>query len=219
MTTRYGADELSRPVTQGEFRALAEQFVRGGQFPAIVRDQHRSFRPEVVTKLPVRPPDGYEVYLEVDAAGAYSGPHTWHLRYHAGDASASKWRPVGAQVPLFFEVPTQENTTSTGFTDLATVGPVVITPLAGDYFVLVNCRLTTAGGAGYAEAGLSVAGAAATGILINGPTASHETTTARLVRVLGAPAGTALKLQYKTSAFTGFFMHRAIAVAPIRLGP
>jgi hypothetical protein len=75
------------------------------------------------------PADGDEVHLVVDATAGI----VWHLRYNAGSASSYKWEFLGGAA-LFSEVATAEGTAA-AYADLATVGPSIVLPRAGDYIV------------------------------------------------------------------------------------
>lgn len=70
-----------------------------------------------------------EVYLEVDAANGIE----WHLAYESGEATY-KWRFLGGP-PLYSTVSAVETTTSSTYTALATAGPSIALPRAGDYDV------------------------------------------------------------------------------------
>ncbi|HVE80590.1 MAG TPA: collagen-like protein [Candidatus Dormibacteraeota bacterium] len=84
----------------------------------------------VVTTLPSSPSDGDEVTYQADATnGVY-----WHLRYRAGSASAHKWEFMGGG-DLMSQIDTAENNNGTAYHDLATVGPSITLPLAGDYII------------------------------------------------------------------------------------
>lgn len=73
--------------------------------------------------------DGDEVYVEVDATNGVM----WHFRYVAAETTY-KWRFLGGP-PLVSMVETNESTASTTYVALATAGPVVALPRAGDYDV------------------------------------------------------------------------------------
>lgn len=95
---------------------------------------------KLVTALPASPVDGQEIYYVADATNGV----VWHLVYRAADASAYKWNFVGGS-PLRHMLDEGINTaystttlsTTATWADLTsgTVGPLVTTPLAGDYMV------------------------------------------------------------------------------------
>ena len=90
-----------------------------------------SVSPTYGTTLPASPVDGAEHVL-VDSA---SNPTwQWRLRYNAGSTSAYKWEFVGG-IPARAYIPQQEGTTSTSHVALATAGPQLTLPRAGEYDV------------------------------------------------------------------------------------
>lgn len=93
--------------------------------------------PTRVTSLPGSPVDGQECYYVADATNGV----LWHLKYNAGSASPYKWEFVGGP-PLRAAIVTTEtfNGTTNVFSDLATPGPSVTLPLAGDYDVLYSAE-------------------------------------------------------------------------------
>jgi hypothetical protein len=96
-----------------------------------------------VTALPSSPVNGQECYFLADATNGV----VWHLKFRSASASGFKWEFVGGG-SLYSEVLTAENTVSTSFVDLTTVGPQVTVPLAGDYDIefSVIANHTIAGG-------------------------------------------------------------------------
>lgn len=96
----------------------------------------------LVTSLPAQPFNGQEVTFLADATNGI----LWRLKYRAGSASNYKWEVVSA-TPLFDEVAAVQNTAvgPTGYAALATAGPAIALPLAGDYDVEI-------GGRGYTNA-------------------------------------------------------------------
>ena len=94
------------------------------------------------TTLPASPVDGQEAIL-VDSVT--NPTYQWRFRYNAGSTSAYKWECVGA-TPLGAYLNVQESLAVTGtWQDLATVGPQVTIPRAGDYQVRFGARVVSAG--------------------------------------------------------------------------
>ena len=82
------------------------------------------------TALPASPVDGQE-HILVDSVTNPS--YTWKFRYNAGSTSAYKWEFVGG-TQVGAEIPGNEQTPVVNqWCDLATVGPRVIVPRAGEY--------------------------------------------------------------------------------------
>ncbi len=86
--------------------------------------------PTLVTSLPGTPVDAQEIYLLVDS----SLGTIWHLRYRSASSSAYKWEFVGGS-PLTASVATAQTTASSSYSALATAGPSIALPYAGDYEV------------------------------------------------------------------------------------
>jgi len=145
----------------------------------------------------------------------------WMLRYRSASASSYKWEFAGGR-PLVSTVETQQTTTSGAYVDLATVGPQVTIPRAGDYDVEWGSQ----SGGTVATSLLYVAvkrGAAATAdadSIIMQPAGVNYVgagMTSRIMRMTGLAASTVLKLQYKTNAGTASFDKRWIKVTPVRV--
>lgn len=87
--------------------------------------------PTPATTLPSSPANGQQAIL-VDSTSAPT--YSWLLQYVS---SASKWVYLGG-ASLFNEVLTGQTQANSGYGDLATVGPTVTVPRAGDYFVEIG---------------------------------------------------------------------------------
>jgi len=86
----------------------------------------------LVTSLPSNAIDGQEVrYLADNTNGI-----VWNFRYRAGSSSTHKWEFIGGQ-PLYSFIAAWEGTTTNypNYTNLATSGPSLSVPLAGQYMV------------------------------------------------------------------------------------
>jgi hypothetical protein len=145
----------------------------------------------------------------------------WRFKYNSGSASAFKWEFVGGAA-MVVEVQTSETTTSASYVDLATVGPSVTVPRAGDYEVEFGASMsdTTGGVAVYTAV---KRGAAATSdndivtVISTGAIVAPGFSVSRKMPVLGLAASDVLKLQHKVGGGTGTFIRRWIAVRPIRV--
>jgi hypothetical protein len=91
--------------------------------------------PARVTSLPLNPLDTQECYLVADAANGI----LWHFRYNAGSSSPYKWEFVGGS-DMYAEVAALEGA-GTAFAALATPGPSLTAPVAGDYAVRIQTRV------------------------------------------------------------------------------
>lgn len=96
--------------------------------------------PGIGTSLPSNPVDGQEFVL-TDSLSAPT--YAWHLRYIAAKSS-NKWQFIGGS-PLYAEVTTSEGTTSGTYAALATAGPSVTLPIAGDYLVTNGALVDSSG--------------------------------------------------------------------------
>lgn len=172
----------------------------------------------VVTSLPSTPVDGQECNYLADAANGVM----WHLVYRAAEAGSYKWYLTGG-APLFSEATTpnvDENTTNLGYTTLATPGPALTLPLAGDYDVMhvydgynsgtsTNAMSYQVGAAAAVDADGGQADFAAANKLANVVTRRRKT---------GMAAGTLLSARYKVYGGTGNFRNRRMEVLPVRVG-
>jgi hypothetical protein len=111
-----------------------------------------------------------------------------------------------------------EATTSTAYTDLATVGPSVIVPLAGDYEITICAQMFGTAG-DFMGATVKLGAAAASdedGIINNGSTQQYPSHT---MRRNGIAASALLKMQYRTgSGGSGQAARRELTVRPVRVG-
>lgn len=120
------------------FMGLAEVSITTGGVMTIVDKRIWALGAPLVTALPSNPVDGQEVIFQ--SAAMLTAGVAWRFRYDASYAGANKWEFIGGG-PLESEVATLETTASTSYTDLATAGPSITVPLAGDYRCRFGCRL------------------------------------------------------------------------------
>ena len=173
---------------------------------------------QLVTALPGSPTDGQEVTL-VDSFTAPT--YAWRLKYVAAKVS-NKWVFIGGS-QIYAEVVTSEGTVSTTYVDLATVGPSIVLPVAGDY--IVDHGAEGQGGATanpMAYMSYAIGGTAA----VDADAASHQfapNTTPMLVRRRKKTGLGAVTLLAKYRLSTGgsgtiTFDRRWLAVTPIAVG-
>lgn len=211
--------EVAREEFMGSLRSQGG--VLGGITPRSL-PQNAVITP-FVTTLPVTAQDGDEVrYLADSTAGV-----VWHLRYRASAPSIYRWEFIGGS-SLYSEVATEEvygpSGSSDTFGDLATVGPSVALPLAGDYDVQAGCRGHVNGVAGFSMMSYAIGGTAAVdadALVANEPAGDHTSpkSMARWRRKTGLDAVT-LTAKYRNNNTTvaGAFSARWIAVTPVRVG-
>jgi hypothetical protein len=166
-----------------------------------------------VTSLPGSPFDGQMIHYVADATNGV----VWPLVYVSASASTHKWEAIGP-TPLTAQVLTLETTLSSSFADLATVGPSVTVPLAGDYLIELAANFRTdATGTALVAVKLGAAATSADDGLAN-TFANSFVPGSRTIRRNGLAANAVLKLQYQTSGTgTGSFQRRNLAVWPIRV--
>lgn len=169
-----------------------------------------------VSALPSSPKDSDEIYFIADSSNGV----LWHLRYNAGSGSSYKWESVGSP-PLISSVATDESTASATYAALATAGPSVVLPLAGDYEISLGryCWNTSINAGCFMSYDIGGTGA------VDADTAYHENPTTAGVTVVsvftqvktGLTAVT-LTSKYRVTAGTGHFKNRWIRALPIRVG-
>lgn len=107
-------------------------------------------------------------------------------------------------------ISTDESTTSTSYTNLATDGPKVTIPNTGDYLVMASCRAFHSS----ARVFMGVA------VGNTNPTWFHEdrpndALTISFAIVMSLTSGDVLKLRYKVASGTGFFSYRSLIATPL----
>lgn len=207
-------------------RDLKRWLQRQLQDPAIIREFKRTFlEPDFVTDLPSDPRDKQEVFYLADGANGV----VWHLAYRANAPSSPKWVYLGGP-PLFAHVPDFESRTSATYGDLATVGPSITLPLAGDYdfeYGATTYSNPNTAGMWAARMSLSIGGAAAVDadamwLEHEGTDAASEMisvaeTTRR--RKTGLAASDAVVAKYASDGVADrYWFERWLAVRPVRVG-
>lgn len=168
--------------------------------------------------------DGREVLFQTQVM-ATAGFGAWRVRYRAlnpdGSANASthKWEPIGAPA-LFAEVTTEEATAVGVYNALATAGPAVALPLAGDYIVEIgHTSLNSTVGQELImsyEIGATAASDADMAIG-NADTVNRRQAFARAMRKTGLAAVT-LTAKYRTGGGTATFGRRWMRATPLQVG-
>lgn len=177
----------------------------------------------LVSSLPSSPTDGMNIYFQstvMAAAGA-----VWHLRYRSDSPSSYKWECVGGTA-MWASVGsggTDETTTSTAYTNLSTVGPTLVLPLAGDYITEFDIEaFRNDGGAGndayIAFQHSGVTNNAAHAERISNGSGALVPGSARRAWISQA-AGDVMQAKYAVSSGTGRFRGmRTLSLLPIRVG-
>lgn len=165
------------------------------------------------TSLPASPTDKQQAVL-VDSTTAPT--YAWLMQY---SNAASKWIFLGGS-PLSSEVLASENTASTTFTDLTTVGPYVGINYTGTYDFTVSSGHIQQSGTDDARIGLMKNGANVTEIALANATAnaSNGAMMGGVYRTT-CTAGDTMKLMYRTRAGgTHTFFQRELRVTPVTVG-
>lgn len=172
-------------------------------------------RLDMVTALPPAAEDGQEVYYLADAAAG----RLWHLRYRRNGSPTYPWEVLSAS-PLIAEVVTSETTTSTSYTDLATDGPTITLPLAGDYDVTISAQ-SNQSAADFAVMSYAIGATAADDadqVQASYNSANERQHNTRTRPKTGLPAGD-LTAKYRVgTAGTATFAYRTISATPVRVG-
>lgn len=165
-----------------------------------------------VAALPANPVDGQEVYYFANSSVF------WHLRYRA---AITKWDFLGGP-PLFSEVATAQATTTFAWQDLATIGPQLTNPLAGDYIVAEGCEVSgQIDGAYVWGIGLKI-GASTPAYDMRGSGMYSATLTgfhnlSRTRQLTDLAASTLLKLQYQSATRHGVYASRFLSLLPVKV--
>jgi hypothetical protein len=166
----------------------------------------------LVSTLPASPDDGDTVYLQT-AAMATAGI-VWTFRYRAA-AGTYKWEFVGGPA-WTAEIETSQNTASNNVpVDLATVGPSVTVPVAGEY-VTTGCArgFNNFAGANRAFIGVAIgAGTPSNTAQADIPTQNHLASLS-IVDIQTATAGQEFRLRYQSANSTMAFASRTLQVLP-----
>lgn len=188
-----------------------------------VSDASLNYSPQsVVTSLPGSPVDGQVIYYQADAANGV----IWQLRYRSASSSSYKWEYVGG-APLSSRVLTEQSLGGTVDTwlDLATVGPSITNPLAGDYLIRWGARHAMSTSDTVIGSGVNFGGSApasnnpgvqwASGVTWR--SGWYAASSGEDVRT-GLSASTVIKVQYRQAFGNNTASNRYLTVTPIRVG-
>lgn len=178
---------------------------------------------ELVSTLPSSPVDGQEVFYQASGTMATNGV-VWHLRYDASSASAYKWEYVGGPPISAYVATDQTRAIGTGYGALATAGPSVTLPLAGDYYVSLSAyfRNGASDGAAYFSYQIGASAASDSDALFgeSAGTANSPSVTSQFTLLKTALTAVTLTAQYKAtgSSSSATFSRRSMIVTPVRVG-
>jgi hypothetical protein len=109
-------------------------FLAGGKFPI---DRRYALAATTLTALPGNQPDGTVIRYKAALLSTGAAEDVWWTLTY--DAASSYWYVSG--FPLTQEIDTAETTASTSYVDIATVGPKITVPFAGDYLITIGAEL------------------------------------------------------------------------------
>lgn len=171
------------------------------------------------TVFPTAPADGNIFIYTADAVNRIR----WAFVYNSS-GTTYKWEFIGGP-PLSSEVATRESTASGSYTALATAGPSVVLPFAGDYTIAVECGAdnNTNGGASMMSFDIGGTGAvdadmASLAIGTGANTGSGAGVNVRRTKTKTGLTAVTLTAKYRAGgASTAGFQNRRIDVLPIRV--
>jgi hypothetical protein len=167
---------------------------------------------------PTSPVDQQLAILQVDATNGIE----WLFVYNAGSASPYKWECIGG-APLTAFIGTNEILAGLGaWSNLATDGPSITVPRAGDYEAHGSANVFAggaAGGYGRDQVGIAIGNTNATYThAVNINQAANDYGNANPQGVFtGLSASAVLKLRYVVSVANHSFEQRYLDVRPIRI--
>lgn len=219
VTNPLTSDSLGRAFAWTERVPLKIDY-SGAGITAYTEYRGDASQPTFESTLPASPYDGQEIYFQ-DANMATAGV-VWHFRYRSGGGTY-KWESVGAATPLRAQIDTSQTTASGSYADLATAGPDITVPLAGEYDVSVTFEGSNGTAGNYAVASFQVVGGTAAQdanrALVHSYTANFLTTTSRTTRFTVTAASSVLRMKYlSTAAGTATFLRRVITATPVKVG-
>lgn len=166
------------------------------------------------TSFPSSPNDQDEYAYVADATNGV----VWRFKYNAGSSSSYKWEFIGGP-QLVSSVATGESTSSGTYAALATVGPSVALPFAGDWDVAIGAYIdpntNLVGRMSFDIGGTGAVDANAITEVATGAAQAGTGHRWRQQRLTGLSAVT-LTAKYKSSGVSTFFQDRLIAVTPVR---
>jgi hypothetical protein len=169
------------------------------------------------TALPSSPGDGESFYY---IANATSGT-VWHLRYRSAATGSYKWEFVGGS-QLISTVFANENRANSAYGDLATSGPSITVPLAGDYIVTIgftgnNGQAGQQGRMSYAIGGTAASDSDCVFYVTSVAAGNYATVTKPQLKT-AISSNTAITAKYRTDGSSVFFQDRFMQIIPVRVG-
>jgi hypothetical protein len=170
-------------------------------------------RPRMVTAIPSTGVED-QVILFQAAAGV-----VWQFRYRANSGSSYPWEFIGGG-SLFAHVAANQTTASGVYADLATAGPDITLPLAGEYDVEIGCGASnnTLAQESFMSYAIGATPAADADLCKwYAPDASNKRVSIMSMR-RKTIAPVLLRAKYRVGGGTGSFEDRWMRVSPLRVG-
>jgi hypothetical protein len=170
----------------------------------------------LVTALPSSPENGDQCVL-TDSLTAPT--YSWLLQYVSAK-STNKWQFIGGS-PLVAEVATSQTSSSTSYAALATVGPSITVPVAGDYLVGIGAFFLNAvtGQVGRMSYDIGGTGAVDADAIYGADIASSPLGPGHLSRIQKKSlTAVALVSKYKTNTGTYTWADRWMHLTPVAVG-
>lgn len=170
--------------------------------------------PQVVSSLPGSPADGQEVYYLADGTNGI----IWHLRYRAAASGSYKWEFLGGSDLVHMVDASEATGTANTWVNLATNGPLITLPLAGDYDIDVSARALADTATQHCYIGLAYGDTSPFAQFISYINASGYVMLGSPRRITGASAAAVLKERYYANTTGLQFAVRILKVRPVRVG-
>lgn len=165
------------------------------------------------TIFPTSPADGEVFIYTADGTNGVK----WAFQYDSSQPTY-KWVFVGG-APLSSQVDTSESTTSATYAALATAGPSIIVPFAGDYDVLTAARFSASGDGGSMSYDIGGTGAVDTDAISGQSSIGSAFSSASRIRRQTGLAAVTLTAKYKRDAGASPLIvdSRRMALFPVRV--
>lgn len=157
--------------------------------------------------------DGRQIYLDLGSGVK------WHFVYNANSVSTYKWEFLGGP-PLKAEVLTAEQIGSASvWANLATDGPAISAPRAGDYDARLAAVTTHTAATCNAQATVEVGNVDGTGALLIHESVDDKLSGSVIKRLAGVSSAGSVKARYysNTTGQLPTFSHRTLEMWPVRI--
>ena len=198
----YLIDETNEVVVRMVYRASTGNWVQVGAYPT-------------VTTLPSVTTEGFQIIYDTGTAGV-----RWQFVYDSSDGTTYPWLFIGGP-DLYAAVNTEEGTGSGTYADLATSGPAITIPLAGDYDVRIEAQFNQSN-VDFAIMSYDIGATGAVdadNVSTSFNSANERQHCGRTQRKTAIAAATALTAKYRRGGGgTATFALRTIHATPVRVG-